>query len=58
MGSATFGHVVLGSKRKQAEQAMESKPASSIPPWPLHQLLPPGSCLVLSFCFTSFDDEQ
>ena len=23
---------------------MRSKPSSSTPPWPLHQLLPPGSC--------------
>ena len=38
------GLVVLGSIRKQAEQAMVSKPvSSSIPPWSLHQLLPPGS---------------
>jgi hypothetical protein len=33
--------VVLGSIRKQAEQARGSKPVSNIPPWPLHQLLPP-----------------
>ena len=26
---------------KQGQQAMMSKPVSSIPPWPLHQLLPP-----------------
>ena len=31
--------VVLGSIRKQAEQAMGSKPVSSTPPWPLYQLL-------------------
>jgi hypothetical protein len=31
--------VVLGSIRKQAEQAMRSKPVSSTHPWPL----PPGS---------------
>jgi hypothetical protein len=35
------GLVVLGSIRKQAEQAMGSKLVSSIP---LHQLLPVGSC--------------
>ena len=40
------GLVVLGSVRKQAEQAMRSKPVSSTPPLPPHQLLPPGSCLV------------
>jgi hypothetical protein len=33
--------VVLGSIRKQVEQARESKPISNIPPWPLHQLLLP-----------------
>ena len=38
------GLVVLGSIRKQAEQARGSKPVSSIPPWSLHQLLPPSSC--------------
>ena len=35
------GLVVLGSIRKQAEQAWGSKPVSSTPPWPLHQLLLP-----------------
>jgi hypothetical protein len=34
--------VILGSIRKQVEQAMRSKPVSSTPPWPLHQLLPLG----------------
>jgi len=38
--------LILGSRRKQAEQAMGSKPVSSTPPWPLYQLLPPGSCRV------------
>jgi hypothetical protein len=33
------GLVVLGSIRKQAEQARGGKPVKSIPPWPLHQLL-------------------
>lgn len=23
---------------------MESKPATTVPPWPLLQILPPGSC--------------
>jgi hypothetical protein len=36
--------VVLGSIRKQAEQAMRSKLVSSTPPWLLCQLLPPSSC--------------
>ena len=35
------GLVVLGSIRKQAEQARGSKPVSNIPPWPLHRLLFP-----------------
>ena len=43
VGGAIPGLVVLGSIRKQAEQAMRSKPVSSTPPWPLLQLLPPGS---------------
>jgi hypothetical protein len=43
MGGTIPGLVVLGSIRKEAEQAMGSKPVSSIPPCPLYQLLPPGS---------------
>jgi hypothetical protein len=43
---AISGLVVLGSTRKQAEEVMGSKPVSSTPPWPLHQLLPPDSCPV------------
>ena len=39
MGGLIPGLVVLGSIRKQAEQAKRSKPVSNIPPWPLHQLL-------------------
>ena len=35
----------LGSIRKQAEQAIGSKPVSSTLSWHLHQLLPPGSYL-------------
>jgi hypothetical protein len=42
VGGAIPGLIVLGSMRRQAEQAMESKPVSNIPPWPLHQLLLPG----------------
>jgi hypothetical protein len=41
MGGTISGLVVLGSIRKQAEQAQRSKPVSNIPPWPLHQLLLP-----------------
>jgi hypothetical protein len=33
--------VVLGSIRKQAEQASRGKPIKNIRPWPLHQLLLP-----------------
>ena len=43
VGGAILGLVALGSIRKQAEQVMGSKLVSSTPPWPLHQLLPPGS---------------
>ena len=45
MGSAIPRQVVLDAVRQQAEQAMGSNPVSSTPPWPLHQLLPPGSSL-------------
>jgi hypothetical protein len=41
VGGAISGLVVLGSIRKQAEQARASKPVRNIPPWPLHQLLLP-----------------
>jgi hypothetical protein len=41
VGGAIPGLVVLGSIRKQAEQARESKPVRNISPWPLHQLLLP-----------------
>ena len=41
VGEAIPGLVVLGSIRKQAEQARGSKPVSSILPWPLHLLLLP-----------------
>jgi hypothetical protein len=41
VGGTISGLVVLGSMRKQAEQARGRKPVSSIPPWPLHQLLLP-----------------
>jgi hypothetical protein len=41
-----WGHPWAGSPciRKQAEQARGSKPVSSNPPWPLHQLLLPALC--------------
>jgi hypothetical protein len=41
VGGAISGLVVLGSIRKQAEQARGCKPVRNIPPWPLHQLLLP-----------------
>jgi hypothetical protein len=39
VGGTTPGLVVLGSIRKEAEQARGSKPVRNIPPWLLHQLL-------------------
>ena len=39
VGGTISGLVVLGSIRKQAEQARESRQISNIPPWPLHQFL-------------------
>jgi hypothetical protein len=41
VGDVIPGLVVLGLKRKQAEQVRGSKPVSNIPPWPLYQLLLP-----------------
>ena len=50
---------LVASIKREAEQAKESKPVSSTPWWPLHQLLPLGSCPVLLVpALTSFDDEQ
>jgi hypothetical protein len=46
VGGAIPELVVLVSIRKQAEQYRGSKPESSTPLWPLHQLLPPSSCSV------------
>ena len=40
VGGVIPGLVVLSSIRKQAEQAMRSKPVSSTPPWSLLQVLP------------------
>jgi hypothetical protein len=45
---------VLGSIRKQGEQALGSKLVSSTLPWPLHQLLPPGSSPAWVPVLTSF----
>ena len=58
VGGDTPRLVVLGSIRKQAEQAMGSKPVSSSPPWPQRQLLPAGSCPVGVCVLTSFRDEM
>jgi hypothetical protein len=41
VGGAIPGLGVLGSIRKQAEQARVSKPVRNIPPWPLYHLLLP-----------------
>ena len=46
VSSATTGQVVPDAIRRQAEQAMRSKPVSSILPWPLHQLLSPVPALL------------
>ena len=58
VGGAIPGLVVLGSIKKQSEQTMGSKQVSSIPPWPLHQLLPPGSCPAGVPVLTYFGNEQ
>ena len=42
----TPGLPVLGALRKRPEQARQSKPVSSTPPWPELQFLLPGSCLI------------
>ena len=44
--------VVLGSIRKQAEQARRSKPINNTSSWTLHQLLPVDPVL------TFFSDDQ
>ena len=41
VGGAIPGLVVVGSIRKQTEQARGTKPLSNFLPWPLHQLLLP-----------------
>jgi hypothetical protein len=42
VGGAIHGLVVVGSIRKQTEQARGSRPVRNILPWPLHQLLLPN----------------
>jgi hypothetical protein len=49
VGGAISGLAVLGFTRKQVEQTRRRKPVSSIPPHPLHQPQPTGSCPGLSF---------
>ena len=44
VGGAVSELMILGSTRKQAEQAMGSKSVSSTPLMDSHQQLPPGSC--------------
>lgn len=54
---AILGLEDLSSIRKQAEDAMGSKPVSSSHPWPLHQLLPQRSCPAWVLALTIFDSE-
>jgi hypothetical protein len=42
VGGAISGLIILGSLRKQAEQARGSKPLSNTPPWLPHPLLSPS----------------
>jgi hypothetical protein len=58
VGSVTPELLGLSSIRKQAEQTMESNPVRIALPWPLYQLLPPGSCPVGVLALTSSGDEQ
>ena len=58
VGGAIPELVGPGSIRNQAQQAMRSKPVSSTPPWPLHQLLPPGSCPAWVSVLISLNNEQ
>ena len=58
VSSAIPGLVILGTIRKQSEQAMKNKPVSSTNPWHLYQLLPPDSCIACVPVLTSSDDEQ
>lgn len=41
----------------QAEQDMKNSQQAT-PPWPLHQLLPPGSCPVWAPVLIFFDDSD
>jgi hypothetical protein len=56
VGDIMPGLVVLGSIQKQTEKDMGSKAVSRDPPWPLHQLLPSGSCPDLVPVLNSYRD--
>jgi hypothetical protein len=58
VGGTVPGLMLLGSIRRQVEQAMGNKPGSIISLWALHQLQPPGSCPVCVPLVTSINDEQ
>lgn len=58
MGDTVSGLVVLGSQRKQTEQAIGSKSVRSNPQLPLHSLLCPGSYHVWISILSSFSDEE
>jgi hypothetical protein len=47
VSNTTSGQLVLGDRRKQAEQATRSKAINHVLSWSLLQFLPPGSCLEL-----------
>lgn len=55
VGSATPGKVVPACIRKQAEQALESKPVHNMSSWLLLQFLPPGSCLEFPLWWTMIE---
>jgi hypothetical protein len=57
VGGATPGLVVLDFIKKQAEQALGSKPVCSALPWSLQQLLLPGPCPVWIPVQTSLDEQ-
>lgn len=46
VGGAMPRQVALGDRRKQAEEALESKSTASVPPCFLLQVLSPGSCVI------------
>lgn len=58
MSGAILWLAVLSSLRKQSEQAMRTKSLRCLPPWSLHQVLPPRSCPAWAPVLTFFNDEQ